>query len=47
MIDVEGRIAPGNVEVYACGVNAMVYDLLDTLERVGVPERCVDVEGYG
>jgi CDP-4-dehydro-6-deoxyglucose reductase len=47
VLDVDAGIDPGNVEVYACGVNAMVYDLLDTLERVGVPERCVDAEGYG
>lgn len=45
--DTGPRIDPGNVEVYACGVNAMVNDLLDVLGRVGVPPECVDAEGYG
>ena len=45
--DVDARIDPGNVEVYACGVNAMVYSLTDVLERVGVPDDLVDAEGYG
>ena len=46
-LDVDARIDPGNVEVYACGVNAMVYSLLDVLTGVGVPEERIDAEGYG
>jgi CDP-4-dehydro-6-deoxyglucose reductase len=47
VLDVDARVDPENVEVYACGVNAMVYDLLDVLEAVGVPDERVDAEGYG
>jgi CDP-4-dehydro-6-deoxyglucose reductase len=46
-LDVDAGIDPEGVEVYACGINAMVYSLLDVLEGVGVPEERVDAEGYG
>ncbi len=45
--DVDARIDPGNVEVYACGTNVMVEGLLDAVRSVGVPERWVESEGYG
>lgn len=45
--DVAARLDPANVEVYACGINAMVYSLVDAAERVGVPERFIRSEGYG
>nr|WP_193570212.1 FAD-binding oxidoreductase [Halorussus sp. JP-T4] len=45
--DVDARIDPDNVEVYACGTNVMVEGLLDAVRSVGVPERWVESEGYG
>lgn len=45
--DVERRIDPGNLEVYACGVSAMVQQLLDALDAMGVPAQSVEYEGYG
>lgn len=41
------RIDPGSVEVYACGVNAMVHALVDAAVRVGVPACHTQFEGYG
>lgn len=45
--DVDARIDPGNVEVYACGTNAMVSELIDAAERIGVPDDRIRSEGYG
>lgn len=45
--DIEARIDPSRLEVYACGINAMVETLVDTVQRVGVPEEHVHGEGYG
>lgn len=45
--DVEARIDPTNLEVYACGVSAMVRELVDAACQVGVPEEHVQGEGYG
>lgn len=45
--EVDARLDPDRLEVYACGVNAMVYSLVETVEALGVPEECVDCEGYG
>ena len=45
--DVDARIDPRNLEVYACGVSAMVETLLDAVEQVGVPERYASGEGFG
>ncbi|WP_254545841.1 ferredoxin--NADP reductase [Halomarina pelagica] len=47
VVGVDARIDPGSVEVYACGVSAMAYGLVDVAEAVGVPERHVHAEGYG
>jgi ferredoxin-NADP reductase len=44
---VDARIDPGNAEVYACGLNAMVHSLSRTARDVGVPEEHVDCEGFG
>ncbi|MEF8851092.1 MAG: FAD-binding oxidoreductase [Haloarculaceae archaeon] len=44
---VEARIDPGNAEVYACGINAMVHSLVTAAEKVGVPDDCIDAEGFG
>ncbi|WP_306060996.1 ferredoxin--NADP reductase [Natronococcus wangiae] len=45
--DVGARIRPDSLEVYACGLNAMVYQLRSTVNRVGVPEQYIRSEGYG
>ena len=41
------RIDPGNLEVYACGINAMVYSLETAVTHLGVPTQQVHCEGYG
>lgn len=38
---------PEDMEVYACGINAMVYSLVETIEEIDVPEEHVQLEGYG
>lgn len=45
--DIDARLDPDNLEVYACGVNAMVYPLVDVVQDAGVPETHVEAEGYG
>lgn len=45
--DIDARIDPENVEVYACGTNVMVEGLLDAVASIGVPEKWVESEGYG
>jgi ferredoxin-NADP reductase len=46
-VDADARVDPSNVEVYACGINAMVYGLVDAVERLGVPDRYTHFEGFG
>lgn len=46
-VDVDARIDPHELEVYACGINAMVYSLETAVHRLGVPKRHVHCEGYG
>lgn len=45
--DVDARLDPREMEVYACGINPMIYSLLQTVEGLGVPDECVSLEGYG
>ena len=45
--DVDARLEPESVEIYACGINAMVYSLVETATGLGVPETHVHSEGYG
>lgn len=45
--DIDARIDPGSLEVYACGINAMVYSLETAIRRLGVPDRHIHSEGYG
>jgi CDP-4-dehydro-6-deoxyglucose reductase len=45
--DVDATIDPSNLEVYACGINAMVYALSETVSDLGVESRYVRSEGYG
>lgn len=44
---VEARLSPTNTEVYACGINAMVYSLVRAAERLGIPEERIESEGFG
>lgn len=46
-VDVTARLDPHEMEVYACGINAMVYSLETAVHRLGVPPRHVHCEGYG
>ncbi|QCS44629.1 FAD-binding oxidoreductase [Natrinema versiforme] len=46
-IKLDTRIDPHELEVYACGINAMVYSLETAVRRLGVPSRHVHCEGYG
>ncbi|ESP87550.1 FAD-binding oxidoreductase [Candidatus Halobonum tyrrellensis] len=45
--DIDARIDPGNLEVYACGVTAMVNGITRTAKRIGVPGEHIDGEGFG
>ncbi|GAB3689414.1 hypothetical protein GCM10028857_24730 [Salinarchaeum chitinilyticum] len=44
---VSARLDPTNVDVYACGINAMVYSLVRAAERLGVPATRIESEGFG
>jgi ferredoxin-NADP reductase len=44
---VDARVDPSNIEVYACGINAMVHSLVKAVERLGVPDRYIESEGFG
>ncbi|WP_254535574.1 FAD-dependent oxidoreductase [Halomarina litorea] len=45
--DRDRRLDPSTMEVYACGLSAMAYGLVDVAESIGVSGRHVHVEGYG
>jgi CDP-4-dehydro-6-deoxyglucose reductase len=45
--DRQARIDPANVEVYACGITAMVETLVRAARAAGVPERHMQYEGFG
>ncbi|WP_227354894.1 ferredoxin--NADP reductase [Haladaptatus salinisoli] len=45
--DIDARIHPDELEVYACGVNAMVSRLAGTARLLGVPDEHIQYEGYG
>ncbi|MFB6170627.1 MAG: ferredoxin--NADP reductase [Haloarculaceae archaeon] len=45
--DVDARIDPSNLDVYSCGINAMVERLVDVARQVGVPPERADGEGFG
>lgn len=45
--DVDRRLDPTTVDVYACGINAMVYSLVRAVERIGVPPERIESEGFG
>ena len=46
-VDTDARIDPTSLEVYACGINAMVYSLETAAKRLGVPGQFIHGEGYG
>ncbi|WP_433633169.1 FAD-binding oxidoreductase [Halomicrococcus sp. NG-SE-24] len=45
--DVDARVDPSDLEVYACGINVMVGTLVDTVRSLGVPDEYVEFEGFG
>jgi len=45
--ETDRRIDPGNLDLYACGISAMVDTLVRTARSVGVPEQHMDYEGFG
>lgn len=45
--DTTARLEPSNMEVYACGINSMVYSLVTAVEQIGVPETYIESEGFG
>ncbi len=47
MYETPAELDPSEMEVYACGINAMVYGLVDAVERLGVEPRHMELEGYG
>ncbi|MFB6080514.1 MAG: FAD-binding oxidoreductase [Haloferacaceae archaeon] len=46
-VPVAERLDPDSMEVYACGINAMVYALVTAVEHLGVPENHTQFEGFG
>jgi len=44
---VDARLDPTSAEVYACGINAMVYSLVKAAERLGIPPERIESEGFG
>mgnify|MGYP006287496991 CR=1 FL=1 len=45
--DVDARLDPSDLEVYACGINVMVGTLVDTVQSLGVPDEYIKFEGFG
>lgn len=45
--DVAARIDPKNVDLYACGITAMVQMLVETARSAGVPDEQMQFEGFG
>lgn len=45
--DAPATIDPSNLQVYACGISAMVNTLEDVVHSVGVPDSDVYSEGFG
>jgi CDP-4-dehydro-6-deoxyglucose reductase len=44
---ISARLRPDRMEVYACGLSAMVTSLVDVVERLGVPPEHTQFEGFG
>ena len=45
--DIDARLDPSQLDVYACGLTAMVTDLVEAAERLGVPPERTEFEGFG
>lgn len=45
--DIDARIDPANLELYACGLSAMMERLVNVVARVGVADEHVHGESYG
>ncbi len=46
-LPIDARLDPHQMEVYACGINAMVFSLETAVQRLGVPRQHLHAEGYG
>lgn len=44
---IDARLDPSKMEVYACGLNAMVYSLVEAVEQLGVAPEHTQFEGFG
>ncbi|MBX0305299.1 FAD-binding oxidoreductase [Haloarcula salinisoli] len=44
---IDARLDPSQLEVYACGLNAMVSSLVEAAEQLGVPPEHTQFEGFG
>jgi len=45
--DITARVEPDKVELYACGITAMVSTLVTAARAVGIPESQLQYEGFG
>jgi CDP-4-dehydro-6-deoxyglucose reductase len=45
--EMDARLDPSQLDVYACGLNAMVSGLVEAAERLGVPSEHTQFEGFG
>ncbi|WP_330633315.1 hypothetical protein [Halocatena halophila] len=45
--NIDERNDTHNLEVYACGINEMVYSPVDIIQTTGVPDEYIESEGYG
>jgi len=46
-LDIDARIDPADVELYACGITAMVGTLVAAARAVGVADEHMEYEGFG
>ncbi|WP_440989853.1 ferredoxin--NADP reductase [Haloarchaeobius baliensis] len=46
-LDIDARIDPRTVDVYACGISAMVEQLVAATRAIGVPADATQFEGFG
>ena len=46
-VPIDTRIDPHDIEIYACGINAMVFSLEQAASRLGVDPHHIHCEGYG
>jgi CDP-4-dehydro-6-deoxyglucose reductase len=44
---IDARLDPSQLEVYTCGLNAMVSSLVEAAERLGAPPEHTQLEGFG